>query len=392
MAVLNLTEARINALPLGSGIWRDEQVKGLMVVCHASTRTYAAQGDVRRGGRHIRTVRVKIDRCDRIGLREARRRAKELMSQIQSGVDPTSKPRETGMTVAQAFDAHVSERELRPSTSASYRDHIDKYLRGVRGRAVADLSRQDVRDLFEQLRTRHGQTTAAGAMRTLRAIINTAMRIDETITSNPMVAVRIPVPKARQVAEIDYALWWSRCETMSPVRRDLHRTMMLTGARKTTLLLLGRSDIDLEIGVLRFRHMKVGGEMLYPMGDYLRGMLRARMTTDEPLRSDWLWPSPTSESGRVVEAKERSSRGVPSPHEYRHLNRTLAIAAGVPYAESALLLGHRLPGASGGYVHREHLVEHLRPHAQALENLILNKAGVGSLSEDTTSSETKKAA
>ncbi|MGA7676146.1 MAG: tyrosine-type recombinase/integrase [Rhizomicrobium sp.] len=393
MAVMNLTEARINALPLGSGIWRDEQVKGLMVICHASTKTYAVQGDVRRGGRHIRTVRVKIDRCDRMGLREARRRAKELMSQIQSGVDPTSKPRETGMTVAQAYEAHVSERELRPSTSISYREHIDKYLRSVRGRAVADLSRQDVRDLFEQLRSRHGQTTAAGAMRTLRAIINTAMRIDETITSNPMVAIRIPVPKPRQVAEINYAAWWKRSEAMSPVRRDLHRTMMLTGARKTTLLLLERDDVDLERRVLRFRHMKVGGEMLYPMGERLTEIIKARMAADEPLRSDWLWPSPASASGRVVEAKERSSRGVPSPHEYRHLNRTLAIAAGVPYAESALLLGHRLPGASGGYVHREHLVEHLRPHAQAVENLILSRAAVlhASLNDDAVPATTEAA-
>jgi hypothetical protein len=62
MAVLNLTEARIRDLQLGSGIHRDEQVKGLMVICHASTKTYAVQGDVRRNGRHIRTVRVKIDR------------------------------------------------------------------------------------------------------------------------------------------------------------------------------------------------------------------------------------------------------------------------------------------------------------------------------------------
>ena len=374
MTVVNLTEARLNALPLGSGIWRDEQVKGLLVICHASARTYAVQGDVRRGGRHVRTVRMKIDRCDRIGLREARRRARELMSQIQSGVDPTAKPRETGMTVRQAFDAHVSERELRPSTMQSYREHIERYLKPVRGRAVADLSRQDVRDLFEQLRTKHGQTTAAGAMRTLRAIINTAMRIDETITSNPMVAVRIPVPKARKVAEIDYRDWWTRCEKLSPIRRDLHRTMMLTGARKTTLLLLEREDVDLEKRVLKFRHMKVGGEMLYPMGEHLTEMIRLRMEEDGPLNSRWLWPAPTSESGRTVEAKERSSKGLPSPHEYRHLNRTLAIAADVPYAESALLLGHRLPGASGGYVHREHLVEHLRPHAQAIESLILSKA------------------
>jgi hypothetical protein len=88
MAVVNFTEARIRDLELGSGIWRDEQVKGLMVICHATTKSYAVQGDVRRNGRHVRTVRVKIDRVDRIGLREARRKAKELMSVIQSGVEP----------------------------------------------------------------------------------------------------------------------------------------------------------------------------------------------------------------------------------------------------------------------------------------------------------------
>jgi integrase len=120
--------------------------------------------------------------------------------------------------------------------------------------------------------------------------------------------------------------------------------------------------------------MKVGGEILYPMGEFLAQMLRERMAADEPFRSTWLWPSVKSESGRTVEPKERSIKGVPSPHEYRHLNRTLAIADGVPYAESALLLGHKLPGATGGYVHREHLVEHLRPYAQAIEDLVLTRA------------------
>src|ERR1700759_3241111 len=138
MPVVNLTENRIRDLEPGSGIWLDEQVKGLMVIAHKSTKTYAVQGDVRRNGRHVRTVRVKIDRCDRIGLREARRRARELMSQIQSGVDPTAKPRVSAMTVAEPFETHLGERELRPSTVTGYRDHMDRYLRKLRNRAVAD--------------------------------------------------------------------------------------------------------------------------------------------------------------------------------------------------------------------------------------------------------------
>jgi len=112
-----------------------------------------------------------------------------------------------------------------------------------------------------------------------------------------------------------------------------------------------------------------GGTLGFPMGTWLSAMIRDRLAEDAPLNNPWLWPSPASACGHVTEPKEGSD--LPSPHEYRHHARTMFIAAGVPYAESALLLGQRLPGASGGYVHAEHLVEHLRPHAQALEDKVL---------------------
>lgn len=370
MAVIDLTEARIRALELGSGIWRDEQAKGLMVVCYRTTKTYAVQGDVRRNGRHVRTVRIKIDRCDRIGLREARRRARELMSQIQSGVDPTAAPKPSAMTVAEALEAHLTDRDLRPRTVESYREHVDGYLKSLRSRAVADVTRQDVRDLMDEIIRKHGRTAAASALRTLRALINTAMRVDEQIKSNPMVAVMVPVPKARKVDPIDLADWWDRTGSLSEWRRDLHRAFLLTGARRSSLLQVKRDHVDIGKATITFKHMKTGGEMTYPMGTFLTEMIGQRLEKDAALRSEWLWPSPTSECGHIVEPKENKN-GLRSAHEYRHLNRTLAIAAGVPYAESALLLGQRLPGASGGYVHPEHLVEHLRPHAQRIEDLII---------------------
>lgn len=157
MAVLNLTESRIRDMEFGSGIWRDAQVKGLLVICHATTKTYAVQGDVRRHGRHIRTVRVKIDRVDRIGLREARNRARAIMSQIQSGVDPTAKARETGITLLQALEEHLKEKPLRDATVESYRYNIEHYLGRYRNRAVADLSRSEVRDIYQNLRESKGQ-------------------------------------------------------------------------------------------------------------------------------------------------------------------------------------------------------------------------------------------
>lgn len=370
MSVLNFTEARIRGLAFGSGIWRDEQVKGLLVVCHRKVKTYAVQGDVRRNGRHIRTVRVKIDRVDRIGLREARNRAKALMSQIQGGTDPTVQEEETGITLKQVLEEHLSEREFSPATVENYRYAVDRYLVRFRGRAVSDITRAEVRKLFNELKAKHGKTSSSGAMRVLRALINTAMRIDETIKANPCNALRIPTSPPRQVEMLDLTAWWAETEKLYPNRRDLHRTMLLTGARRRSLLNIKRSDVDLERGIILLRHMKVGGPMLLPIGVRLTDMLRARMEEDVPLNSVWLWPSATSSCGHIVEPKDVRKATLPSPHEYRHLARTLLIAAGVPYAESALLLGHKLPGATGGYVHPEHLVEHLQPHMQSLEDRI----------------------
>ena len=105
----------------------------------------------------MRTVRVKIDRADRIGLREARNRAKAIMSQIQSGIDPTSGLEETGITVSQALDAHLGEKPFREATTESYRYNVDHYLTRIKNRAVADLSRSEVRDVYERLRPRRAR-------------------------------------------------------------------------------------------------------------------------------------------------------------------------------------------------------------------------------------------
>lgn len=374
MAIFKFTEARVRDLPLGSGIHRDTEVKGLMCIAHKTTRTYAVQGDVRRNKRLVRSVRVKIGKTDHIRLAEARKKARELMNQIQSGVDPTARPEESGITLEQALEAHLSERDLRERTASDYRYHIEKYLSRFRRRAVADISRQDVRDLYDQMRTRNGPTVAAGVMRSLRALVNTAMRLDETIERNPVEAVRVPQPKRRRVGELDVGEFWLRTGDMAPCARDLARAFLLTGARRSTLLAIRRGDVDLERGVLRFGHMKTMEEWAFPMGPHLTRTVAERMEADVPLDSEWLWPSPVSKTGHVEAPRRRE--GVPSPHELRHHARTLMIAAGVPYAESALLLGQRLPGASGGYVHQAHLVEALRPHAAAYEALILREAGV----------------
>lgn len=373
MTIFKFTEARIRDLPLGSGIHRDTDVKGLMCICHKTCKTFAVQSDVRREKRHVRTVRVKIGRADHFRLAEARNEARKLMATIQSGVDPTAGPESTGITLEQALKEHLKERELSDATVRNYQYHMDNYLGRLRRRAVADITRQDCRELMDQLTKRHGKTTGGSVMRTVRALVNTARRHDETIGANPVDALRVPATPKRELGELDMADFWSTTEAMSPLMRDLQRTFLLTGARRTSLLGVKCADFDAVAGVLTFTHMKTGGAWSFPTGRWLTETLKARMKEDEPLSSPWLWPSLGSATGHVAEPKRA---GVPSRHALRHHARTMMIAAGVPYAEGALLLGQRLPGASGGYVHQTHLVEALRPHSQALEDLVLSKASV----------------
>jgi len=368
MKVVSLTEARIRDLPMGSGIWRDTQVKGLLVICHKTAKTYAVQGDVRRNGRFIRTVRIKIDRCDRMGLREARLRGASLMLQIQSGIDPSAGPEETGITLEQVLERYLEVRQLSPFTVEDYRYHVDFYLEKWKNRAVADITRADVRTRLQEMKEKHGATTANSVMRTLRAFINEARRLDDSITANPVEVLRIPQNNRRQVDNIDLEAWWQSAQAMSPMRRDLHTFFLFTGLRKTSTLTIRRRDVDLDKAIITVQHMKSGRPFILPLSDFLVDMLKERMEHDVPLDSEWLWPSVASKTGNITNPYED---GLPSPHTYRHLWRTHAIAAGVPYAESALLLDQRLPGASGGYVHPEHLAEHLRQYQQKVTDRLV---------------------
>ena len=85
---VRLSEKYVRDLPFGSGAVRDTEVKGLMVVCNQRSKSYCVQGDLWRSKRFVKAVRASIGRTDRVALREARVRARELMAQIARGEDP----------------------------------------------------------------------------------------------------------------------------------------------------------------------------------------------------------------------------------------------------------------------------------------------------------------
>jgi integrase len=217
-------------------------------------------------------------------------------------------------------------------------------------------------------------------MRTLRLLVRTARRIDPTIASNPVDAIRIPVPAPREVPPLDLAAWWAKTESLSPQMRRIHRLFLLSGARRSSVLLMRRTDVDLDAGTVTFRHMKVGKPLTVPVGPHVASMLREHLGETAPLSSEWLWPS-ESGAGHVVEPNRK---GLPGPHALRHVARSLLIASSCPYAESAILLGHSLGGgATANYVHAPMLLASLRPHVERYEEYVLGQVARGAVTVST---------
>jgi integrase len=372
MAKTDLTEAKVRALALGSKVTRDSRVKGFMVICNIHSKSYAAQADLRRDRRLIRTVRVMLGRTDQVSLSDARAAAQTALASIKKGIDPVAKakPVEAQLTLEQALDLHLAEHTLAPVTVKGYRRDLMVYLKAFASRPVADISRQDVREMKAELIEAHGLASTRHALRSLSAVLSTAMRHD-AIAANPITAVQLPTIPQRKVLPLDLVEWWKVTESVfSPIRRDLHRLILFTGLRRTSAVTIKREHVDLEARVIRVAHMKSGRPFTLPLSTFLVDMLRKRMADDVPFNSRWLFPSPTSASGHTSDPKEH---GLIPPHALRHVYKTLSFAAGIPHAESAMLLDQKLPGVSAGYIHVDHLVEHLRPYQEKMSAYLLNQ-------------------
>jgi hypothetical protein len=89
----------------------------------------------------------------------------------------------------------------------------------------------------------------------------------------------------------------------------------------------------------------------------------------------WLFPA-ESETGHLMEHKEK--RGVLSKwgNDLRQSYRTLAQAAGVSELDIHLLMNHSLPGVNAGYITRDRLLrDHLRGQQQRISNLVVTSVG-----------------
>ncbi len=361
-------------------LYADPELRGFYLIVSPTKRSYYVQSQV-----NGKQVRVKLGDHPSMDAKKARDVARSTLVNMRSGSNPNEekrKARAQGITLAEALSLHLSAKALSIRTQDGYRYNCQEYLADWLDKPLAEIgtNRTAVRERHVMITNKHGLATADSVMRVFRAVYNRGLREHPELPSNPTANVDYHGTRRRKVDSSAGRLkeWGKNVLALeSPVRRDIHIFMILTGMRRTSVC-EARAEQLLEGGSLHVPRPKGGAARAFdlPLSKPLSDLLTHRATRNSIThrRSPWLFPA-DSHSGHIAEIKQKEL-GELTGHALRHTYATLALEAGVPIAELRFLLNHSASsgGVTMGYLHPSQ--DHLRTLQEKASAYILDALGM----------------
>ncbi|WP_343222735.1 tyrosine-type recombinase/integrase [Mameliella sediminis] len=284
----------------------DEALPGFGVRVGSKSKSYFAEGRVRG-----KTRRVTIAKTDKLTLNDARKLAKKALAEMANDVDRNAEKRLERaklMTLGQAVEGWLSERNLRPSTAESYattmrREFGDWYETQLRQITPATFQKRYMQILD---RTSAG---AALAVRTFKSCWNWA-RADLTDgAGNPLIPECpadivsrkkiLPKPKRKATYVHDWAAFFDALdslETNSNRHRDAGENfrafmelLARSGLRQAEAANMRWEHVDMKRGtfVIPAERAKNGQELVLPMSDQTRALFERLRERTEGLPYVW---------------------------------------------------------------------------------------------------------
>jgi integrase len=384
-----------NGNAVTSRLYWDDEVRGFGLRVGRGddpVRSFIVQKDIRG-----RTRRVTIGKWPTWRVAQARERARELIVQMDKGIDPAAVKREEaarGVTLAQAIEYHqaaMRAKRCAPRSVEYIREECERHLSDWLQRPLASVGRNECAQRHERLSEQSGPYSANRVLQVLRAVYNTAARrFEELPEAPPTVGVtfnkvrrrREPIPWAELPA------WWARVEGIAnPIRRDLQRFILFTGLRATDAATVRWTEVDFEARTLHRPKPKGGEDRAFtvPVSETVLEVLRRRRDENHILYPDdggWVFPS-TDIKGRVshvAQAKEQRYDAMgkkvgylPSPHRLRDTFATAGHEARLHPMDLKILMNHTLPAGdvTEGYIRPS--VEHLRESAERIAAFLIER-------------------
>jgi integrase len=398
-------EVNARGKPVRQRIYWCSELPGFGVLASLTVKSFIVQKDI--GGR---TVRVSIGRYPTWAPDAARRRARELLVDMDRGIDPHARAREEAArqrrseweryTLDQAIAEHVLRMRAKGCAQRSMDtmgELVERYMPDWRSRPLVAITRTDCVARHRRVSAEHGPVVANSAMRILRAAYNSARKLHPELPPNPVEAVEFNAQRRKRspIPWGELPAWWERVWAIeNPVRRDLHILTLLTGLRSGDAKTIRWADVDFDAGTLHRPRPKGGVDRAFtiPLCRFALAMLaRRRMDNLRYFSSDqgWVFPSRDRE-GRVTHVREqkeyryakgagdelRKERYLPSPHRLRDTFASACREAGVGLFETKVLMNHVLPEQDVTESYQRPSMDYLRGCVERVAAFLLARAKV----------------
>lgn len=302
-----------------------------------------------------------------------RRKAREKLALVRSGVDPKGLAGPQGVTVEQAIEQHLSEPRDKPHSpkTVSYYGKIKRlYLGPLLKAPLRKLDGPTILKLRAELHSAHGPSVAAATLRVLKAAWGTARFHDAKLGPFPVMpkgATSGGPAKKAAIKPSELPQWFAElAKVKSAQRRDLYLLGVMTALRANDLKTIRREHFNPKSCTLIVPKPKGGKAFELPLSDAACALV-ARVLRSH--NSDWLWPSARSKSGYLEHADPQPGDGFSIPWTLHDLRRMWASAAAAVVTNGyhlKALMNHALPArdVTAGYIELE--PDDLRPSQQAV--------------------------
>jgi integrase len=383
-------ETNSRGKPTDSLVYWDTDLRGFgLIVRRSGRRTWFVKKDI-----YGKTRQVTIGQYGAWTPEMARKRAMELIVEMDQGIDPNKSKRDRvarETTLAQAIEWHqtaMRAKQCAPRSIETILEESARQLADWMQRPLASITRNECAQRHERITKSSGPHAANRALTQFRAVYNTASRRLEDMPPNPTVSVTFNKVRRRR-EPIKWAKmpdWKQRVESIrNPIRRDLQLFLLLTGLRSTDARTVRWEHVDFETGTLHRPKPKGGEDRAFtvPVSEAVFEILRRRQTENGLIYPDdkgWVFPSKNMKGQvtHVAQPKEQryDERGMkvgflPSPHRLRDTFASAAHEARVHPLDLKVLMNHSLPAdgdVTEGYIRPS--VEHLRGCAEKIAEFL----------------------
>lgn len=322
----------------------DTREKGLiLVVSNGGAKTYYLYSKI-----NGKPERVKLGSYEGLSIEQARKKAAQRRGEIAQGGNPQEDRRKIRgeSTLGELFKDYI-ERHSKPHKKSWQFDEreINKYLGHWFTRRLSDITHNEVHKLHSKIGTDNGRTQANRVLERIRNMYNKAIEWGWE-GENPAIGIRKfkEVSRDRFLNAEELPRFFEALNQEDELVRDFFQIALFTGARKTNVLTMKWSDLDMHLRTWRIPDTKNGEPQTLPLSEEAFEILQRRK---KGAKSVWVFPG-TGEEGHLVDPKKAwlriVKRGEFEDLRIHDLRRTLGswlAASGVSLPIIGKTLGHK---------------------------------------------------